>query len=182
MTIEAVKIPANIQVEEKIIGPIGLRQIFILIGCGGLSYFFWTMVKDANGGSFLQIAAWSPLVVGAAFAFIKINDVSLLRLLLLGIETFYKPTKRTFGPRQGITINIRTRPVDEKKKTEAKAEAPKEHLEKLSTVLDTSLEALEKQEAEEIGEPSVDNIHASEKENLEEKPNTIVRDIHPPTT
>jgi len=139
MAIDAVKVPTDIQVEEKILGPITLRQIFLLVGCGTVSFLLWELSGYRDSGNIMAtLFCWSPLGIGAAFAFIKINDVSLTRLLLLQLERIYKPSIRTFGPRQGITINIRTN-TQEEKKTQTKQEAPQKKIRELSSALDTSI-------------------------------------------
>lgn len=139
MALDPVKIPANVQVEEKIFGPISLRQIMILMICGGLSYAIWSTAGRINGaplGVFQSGLCWLPLVIGAAFAFIKINDVSLFRILLLNIEGFDKPSIRRFGPRTGINIVIRFDTNEPKKEMTVKDAMDEQKLSNLSTSLD----------------------------------------------
>jgi hypothetical protein len=57
--------------------------------------------------------AWIPAVIFAAFAFLKINDISLFRMVLLGIERSSKPNLRTWRSFPGISINIVTKPEKE---------------------------------------------------------------------
>jgi len=182
MPIDPVKIPADIQVEEKIIGPISLRQIIIVVVSGGLSYALWAIVSRAFAGNVslpLLIVSWLPLVVGGAFAFVKVNDVSLFKLILLSLEKMEKPPVRKFGPREGITINFRTHAgaKDEKKKV-VKEEKPDESLEELGSLLDTGLTDLTKEKTEEEqelpvnpsristsipeGKPSIDGIFSDD--------------------
>ena len=147
MAIDPVKIPTDIQLEEKIVGPIGLRQIFILMITGGLSYALWSSVgTQPTAGPIIKVLCWVPLVLGAAFSFVKIQEVTLLRLLLLQIEKLQKPAVRTFGPRQGITINIQIDPTQRDRKKAVKEGAPEHQLHELSAVLDTGLGALQEQE------------------------------------
>jgi hypothetical protein len=150
MAIDPVKIPTDIQLEEKIVGPIGLRQIFILMITGGISYGLWSSIgAQPTAGPVIKIICWLPLILGAAFSFVKIQEVTLLRLLLLQIEKMQKPAVRTFGPRQGIVINIQIDPTHQEKRKAVKGEAPEHQLHELSTVLDTGLNALEPELAEE---------------------------------
>ncbi len=110
MAIQAVKIPQNVYIEDRIIGPITLRQIIICALGGGFSYAQYAMFSKAYGppNLILTVLIWVPAAIAAAFAFVKINDVSLLRMLLLIIERFNKPMRRIWSPRRGLTINIRT--------------------------------------------------------------------------
>ena len=139
MAIEAVKIPSNIQVEEQIIGPLSLRQIIIMLISGGISYAIWTMLSRSipNMSIILHVLSWTPLMLGAAFSFVHVNGVSLLTLLLLMIEGLEKPRIRSFGPRSGISINIKT----QSKSAESTTAAPNTQaadLATLSTILDTA--------------------------------------------
>ncbi|MDD3897015.1 MAG: PrgI family protein, partial [Candidatus Peribacteraceae bacterium] len=146
MAIDPVKIPTDIQIEEKIVGPIGLRQIFILMITGGTSYGLWSSIgAQPTSGAVIKILCWLPLILGAAFSFVKIQDVTLLRLLLLQIEKLKKPTVRTFGPREGISINIQLDPTRQEKKRAVKEGAADHQLHELSTVLDTGLGGLEQE-------------------------------------
>lgn len=143
MAIDPVKIPTDIQVEEKIVGPIGLRQIFILMITGGMSYALWSLIgAHPTSGSIIKILCWTPLILGAAFSFVKIHDVTLLRLLLLQIEKLQKPMVRTFGPRSGITINIKIDSTRQEKSKSIKEDAKDKQLEELSTVLDAGHDTL----------------------------------------
>jgi hypothetical protein len=143
MAIDPVKIPTDIQIEEKIIGPVGLRQIFILMITGGFSYALWSSIgSQPTASTVVKIICWLPLILGAAFSFVKIHDVTLLRLLLLQIEKLQKPAIRAFGPREGIIINIQIDPTNQEKRRVVKKEAPEEQMEELSTVLDTGFDKL----------------------------------------
>ncbi len=117
MPIEPVKIPQNVYVEDRIIGPITLKQL-IIVGIGsGFSYAIYaTVAKVVPMSVPLTIILWSPAMVAAAFAFIKINDLSLFNIILLTVEHMSKPTTRVWCAHPGITINIVTRPQKEKER------------------------------------------------------------------
>ncbi len=109
MPIEAVKIPQNVYVEDRIIGPITLKHLLI-VGIGsGISYAFFASAQKA-GVTNLGIlgACWTPALVAGAFAFFRINDLSLFNIILLTIEGFNKPTTRYWSPYPGISINLIT--------------------------------------------------------------------------
>ena len=136
MPIEAVKIPQNVQIEDRVIGPISLRQIILMLIGGGASYMIFSMVRAAGITSLpIMIACWIPLVVMALFSFIKIHDVSLFRMCLLMIERTQKSPKRTYGPRSGLNIvNIKVLGGEKQKdKLEIK---PIDKLEELRQALD----------------------------------------------
>lgn len=148
MPIEAVKIPQNVYVEDRIVGPLTLRQVMIVAIGGGGSYAIWSSLMKSFGqlDPITTALAWTPAVLSLAFAFIRINDLSLMRLLLLKIEHMQKPSVRTWGPRTGISITVRTFTTADQKKTapitSAQIRAKKNKLEELRSALGEETELL----------------------------------------
>lgn len=128
MPIEAVKIPQNVYVEDRIIGPITMRQLLISGIGAGISYgLYATATKAGYSGIPTLVITWTPAVIAAAFAFLKINDLSLFNIILLMIEGMNKPNTRYWSPSPGLSINVITRQaatelVDNSKKVAANAE------------------------------------------------------------
>ena len=197
MAIDPVKIPQNVYVEDRIIGPITLRQIMIVMVSVGISYAIWAMMKSTGAISGAQSSiAWVPTGIGTIFAFVKINGISLLRIVLLSIEKIDKPSRRMWTPRQGIYINIVTKPKTQRKdpgiekKNQQKDET---HLEELSKLLDQGPQEQEVAAAEEAEKKPVnphrikaekrkkpvDDISPPEK-NTGSFGNGLMRDITPP--
>lgn len=138
MAIEPVKIPQNIYVEDRIIGPITLKQIMIVMGSSGISYAIWAVMKSAGPVSGVQtFLSWTPTIIGILFAFVKINGISLFRIVLLLLERIDKPARRVWMPRKGIYVNIVTK-QPEKKDTSKEDQKAREssQIEELSRVLD----------------------------------------------
>jgi len=141
MPIEPIKIPQNVQVEDRLIGFVTMRQVFLCLTGGGISYVIWNILKSAGlatTGS--GILAWSPLAIAAAFAFIRYQNLTLLHMILLFLERGNKPPLRTFGPRTGITMNVEkyyeTESTKEQKHPRHSLERDK--LNNLSSLLDES--------------------------------------------
>jgi len=109
MAIEAVKIPQNVYVEDRIIGPVTLRQLMITGAGAGISYALYATASKGGGTLPILIASWIPAVIAAAFAFFKINDLTLFNIILLIIESMNKPSLRTWSPHAGLSINLITR-------------------------------------------------------------------------
>lgn len=146
MPIEAVKIPQNVYVEERIVGPITLRQIIITMIGAGISYALWSTFSAAGGTSIVSmIIAGIPALIAVAFAFVKINDISLFRLMILFMEKMEHPTIRTWQPRTGISINIFTKPTAEKKVETKVVKEKQPGIEELSALLDAEAEIVEKE-------------------------------------
>ncbi len=110
MPVDPVKIPQNVQIEDRVVGPLSLRQIIIMAVGGGFSYMIYSGVQKSVGyvGIPLTIIIWIPALIAAAFALVNINDLSLLRICCLLLERLQKPRVRTWAPREGISITIRT--------------------------------------------------------------------------
>lgn len=202
MAIEAVKIPTNIQVEERIIGPLSLRQIAILLLTAGFSYGIWSIATTANPqlNVIAQALCYLPFLIGIAFSFIHVNGVSLFSLVLLTLEKFDKPTKRTYGPRSGLSINIKTGAKVEPQ-DDTKTSKPQANFDHLGSVLDAGLtrEAEEQQKPLEHSavldaiqaptptepsnsvtieqEPTTEPKHSNDDE--DDTPPSLIRDIHP---
>ncbi len=110
MPIEAVKIPQNVYIEDRIIGPVTLKQL-IISGLGlGMSYaIFSTAQKSGVTNPVALGVTWIPAVIFCAFAFMKVNDLTLFNIILLSIESFNKPNQRIWSPHAGLSINLITR-------------------------------------------------------------------------
>ena len=143
MPIQPVKIPQNVYIEDRIVGPLTLRQIITVAVGGGFSYAMWASLSKSYGFLPLPITVlvWVPGVLSVIFAFVRINDISMMRLLFLMVERINKPYRRTWTPRRGLTINIRTFTTpDQERENKRKRMAAKDpsHLDEISTVLDTA--------------------------------------------
>ena len=107
MALEPVKIPQNVYIEDRIIGPVTLRQL-IICGIGaGISYTIFSMASKAGAvGIPMTIVLWLPAAVAAAFAFVKVNDLTLFNIILLMIEHANKPNIRYWNAHPGISVNF----------------------------------------------------------------------------
>ncbi|MBM3231313.1 PrgI family protein [Candidatus Peregrinibacteria bacterium] len=162
MAIEPVKIPQNVYVEDRIIGPITMRQLMLVMLSGGVSYAIWALMQSAGAvGLAYTIVAWFPVVIGGAFAFLKVNGISLFRIILLQMEKLEKPSTRLWTPHRGIYINITTTSNVQAHKNPDIAMKRKSHeqtrLEELSEVLDMG--PAEKAAAE-AAEDDIDPVEA----------------------
>ena len=147
MAIDHVKIPQDIHVEDKIIGPLSLRQVGLVAAGGGVSYALFATLQKSVG--YVPIVAhafiWLPLLICGAYALVRINNLSLFRLTLLVIEQQVKPRQRPWVTRRGLSVlglvperKKKEEPKkDEKNKTKEKAVS----IEDLAGVLDTEIDA-----------------------------------------
>ncbi|MFH0770386.1 MAG: PrgI family protein [Candidatus Peregrinibacteria bacterium] len=156
MAIEPVKIPQNVQVEDRIIGQISLRQIILCMIGGGISFAVWNTAKSMGYVSLTAtIICWIPLYIIAAFAFVKFQGLSLLKIVLLFIEQMQKPPVRMFAPREGVAIHIRYfyQTQQEKDLPKAQTHVEVEKLKKLSSLLDEGVRNTDEEEEDKERHP-----------------------------
>ncbi|MCK5616448.1 PrgI family protein, partial [Candidatus Pacearchaeota archaeon] len=94
------KIPQDVGIEDKIVGPLSLRQLIILAIGFGISYVLFALMSklyELNALEYIVIAI--PGLISAAFAMIKINDVPLIKYMFLFLEFSIKPKKRIWDHR-----------------------------------------------------------------------------------
>lgn len=133
------KIPQNVQVEDKIVGPLTLKQLIILGVGGGIAYVIYTTIgKDYELGIWLIIPL---LIVGFTLlvAFGKIANVTFGKWCLLMVEKFVNPQKRTFvmggaDLYQATLFAEKNKKVQTTVESATKAERDKERLQKLSQI------------------------------------------------
>ena len=171
MPIEPVKIPQNVYIEDRIVGPLTLKQIIVMTLGAGFSYIIFTMIQKTLGAVTipLTIMAWTPAAIAAAFALIKVNDLSLMRICFLLLEKSTKTPVRTWAVRQGISINIRvnSRSLKEEvteKQIQEKQKEERRHtrIQQLSTLMDQPLDTLEEHPAEAISAVAASPVQAQE--------------------
>ncbi len=198
MPIEPVKIPQNVYIEDRIIGPVTLRQIIIIAIGGGFSYIIFGSLQKALGTVPIPLAiiAWIPAAIAAIFAMVKVNDLSITRILLLLLESTQKPSKRTWAPRTGISINFRTnaKVVEEKsaKKSATETVRPEAQLKELSSAMDTfwkpEVSATDAPAAEHEPEPETPRFTLPVQEEAHPKKEgdlldlSVFRDLFPPSS
>lgn len=138
------KIPQNVQREDKIVGPLTLKQLII---CGiGFSIAYAIYVSLAK---YYIWITWAPpisivVLITVAFAFIRPLELSFAQWILLWIEFSIIPHRRFWIKSSGETFPSITTTSKTKEKAELKAEAKAEEivnkrkkLEELSKMLDT---------------------------------------------
>ena len=83
------RVPQFIDMEDKIIGPLTLKQFAYLVGAGGLSFMIWTFVPF----HFIAVLIIIPVAsLFLALAFVKYNNRSFGDLLESAF-TYYTGTK-----------------------------------------------------------------------------------------
>ncbi|EKD63078.1 MAG: hypothetical protein ACD_51C00351G0004 [uncultured bacterium] len=115
------KVPQNVQMEDKIVGPLTLKQLIICAVGGGIAYFIYISTSKAYVISVWLPATAIPALITVAIAFVRIHDISFIKFVLLQIERLIRPGKVYFE--KGEAENYRsvlTPQSDEDKKTDKK--------------------------------------------------------------
>lgn len=136
--------PQNVQREDKIVGPLTLRQLIICGVGGGISYAIYVSL----GKEYLWIT-WLPPVAFIAiitllFAFVRPLDMDFSRFLAVYLEYVLLPQKRFWVQSSAEIVTSMYTSAKSQTKVEKKAEAKaeqmidkKKKLEELSKILNT---------------------------------------------
>jgi hypothetical protein len=157
------KIPQNVGIEDKIVGPFSLRQLIILAVGAGISYVLFAItsrIYELNVLEYILIAL--PAMFALAAAMLKIHNVTFIKYLLLMLEFAIKPKKRMWDHR-GISAIVAPDLTDKTaaKKKEVAAEEGKKsvNLRDISATLDSGgFEHVEQVKHEDIDEAKDDDL------------------------
>lgn len=129
------RVPQNIFMPDRIIGPFTLRQFIYVFTAGaidlGLYYAF-------NGGVLFYLIGLPVAAIALILSFVKINDQPIQKVLKSGLGYAGKP-KRRIWQKLGPEIQVIQAPKVEKKAVQIRPEeaALKSKLKSLSLMLDT---------------------------------------------
>ena len=91
------QVPQFIELEDRIIGPLTLKQFLYLAFAGALLFVFWFLFNF-----YIWIILTIPIAaLAAAFAFLKINDRPFIYFFLAFIKYFTKPKLYIFSGTTG---------------------------------------------------------------------------------
>lgn len=138
------KVPQNIDLEDKIVGPFTMKQFLYLLICGGVIYGWWNYVNSLNEIYYINLmptflALAIPVgLFGFCMAVVKVNDRPF-EIFLLGVFKFLASPKQrmwidNYKPKETIILDA-NQPVEEKNQA------------KDTRSLDDLAKALEKQSA-----------------------------------
>src|SRR3989338_4637541 len=114
------QVPQFIDIEDRIIGPLTLKQFLYLAFAGALLFVFFFLFKF-----FIWIIVSLPIVALAlALAFLKINDRPFVYFLIAAIFYFMKPKLYVFSTVTSAERNkeVRTPTKAEEVKTQPESE------------------------------------------------------------
>jgi len=104
-------VPQFIDVEDKILGPISVRQFIIVLGGMGLLVgAYQLLLKLANQLALFVISAFGILAAVLMFAFIKVNGRPFHLFVLNVLQSVKNPHLRIWNNQQGEVIQYRKEP------------------------------------------------------------------------
>ena len=108
------QVPQFVEVEDRIIGPLTLKQFLYLAFAGALLFVFWFLFNF-----YIWIILAIPIAaLAAAFAFLKINDRPFVYFFLAFMKYFTKPKLYIFSGTAGKAAPKKPMPEKEEIKTE----------------------------------------------------------------
>jgi hypothetical protein len=129
------KVPQNIDLEDKIVGPLTLIQFVYVLGGGVIIYLLYLSLHMR----FLFWILAAPIgLIALALAFLKIQDQPLSHFLKAGLVYLSRPKKRLWQ-RTGLVKPVVFAVAKKEKAAPAlsKRRIEKSELEKLAQTLDT---------------------------------------------
>ena len=85
-------VPQFIEIEDKIIGPLTVRQFLLLLGTVGVMFIEY---KLTDFGLFLAVGL-PTFILGGVFAFFRVNGQPFHFFLLNMVQTFRRPSLRVW--------------------------------------------------------------------------------------
>ncbi len=132
------KVPQNIDMQDKIIGPLTMAQFLYLIVAGMVDYILLQTFGQTNLVVFIILA--TPIALFAlAMAFLKINDIPFPKFFQAAVLFMISPKVRVWH--KVIDMNSPVKIEAAKVKTADKVvrkHVEKSEIEKLANVLDTA--------------------------------------------
>ncbi len=126
-------VPQFTDVEDKLIGPLTLKQFLFLLATGAIVLFFYSLLKLSV---FFFIFATPVALLGAALSFAKFNGRPLYGYLPSFIYFVSRPQARIFK-REEPNIVVHVQKIQAKLEIPSKLDEPAEgRLKKLAYLLD----------------------------------------------
>lgn len=103
------KVPQDVQREDQILFFITMKQLIVLMVTGGISYLLFVQLSKMFVLNQVEIVLIClPLVLGAAFCFVKIKGIGLTQFGLLNIEQMLLPGRRYWQPGRQAVVSSTT--------------------------------------------------------------------------
>jgi len=137
------KVPQNVQMEDKIVGPLTLKQMIILGAGGGVAYVVYIALARSYYWEVWIAPVVVVMVITCLFAFGRFYNLSFTKFVLLFLEHLLIPRQRIWVKKSGdveMQEILTKEPTEVITKAQKKSERAAETIKKLkniSTVLDS---------------------------------------------
>jgi len=132
------KVPQNIDLEDKVVGPFTIKQFAYLMGGGLLIYAIYQMLMPYENGTLYTILIGLPIAILAmALTFVKINDRPFEHFILNLFQYMFSPKKRIWHRGYITPTMVIKTPVRQKASTATEAQKHAT-LDEIATHLDLS--------------------------------------------
>ena len=88
------KIPQNVEVEDKILPFMTLKQLFILFGGGGVAYIIYIVSVGRYEPQIFMIPVSLVLIITVLIAYFRMENITFLKLVVLVLEQLINSQKR----------------------------------------------------------------------------------------
>lgn len=136
------KVPQNVQMEDKIVGPLTLKQMIILGAGGGVAYVVYIALARTYYWEVWIFPVLVVILITVLFAFVRLYNLSFSRFILLFLQHLLIPRQRIWVKKSGdveFQEILTKESANADKKTGEKSERSVETMKKLkdiSSVLD----------------------------------------------
>ena len=130
-------VPQFTDVEDKLIGPLTLKQFLMLLATGGLLLFFWSILGLSV---FFFLFALPVLILGLALAFGRFNGRPLFAYLGSFVAFFSRPQVRIFKREEPLVVMKMEQSKPAQTKRAVIEEPAESRLKKLAYLLDQKSE------------------------------------------
>ncbi|MBW6432080.1 PrgI family protein [Patescibacteria group bacterium] len=136
------KVPQNIDIEDKVVGPLTIRQFLIILVTAGIILILNLFLSFL--GPIFYMIAFLIGTLGIGLAFFKYGDQNAELFIISAFKTFTNPRKRVWQkeePRQASSAKPQEdntkKEEEEYVSTRANVSEARSHLEKLAEVVDS---------------------------------------------
>jgi len=88
------KIPQDIRIEDKIFAFISIKQLFILLGGGGVAYVVFLVTQPIYPPEIYLIPVGLIVLITVGIAFFKMDNLNFIKVVLLFLESIINPQRR----------------------------------------------------------------------------------------
>ena len=124
------KIPQDVQIEDKIVGPLTLKQLITLGIGGGITYAIYVSLAKTYYIEVWFVPTLIPGILTLLFTFVKIAGIPFGKWCLLTFEYLWNPRKRLFVMGAGDTYEaslFAEKPKKVQTNEEALSKAARDH-------------------------------------------------------